>query len=106
MLKKKDRPWTTLWDRPKRRVLLLAGAKADGNHWEFVKHDQKTSILGVYDIWRDMKSEDIVFVEIQLDDKDKPLGFPRDLLDDDLLGSMTIWPYPNMESFIWWHGPS
>ena len=53
-----------------------------------------------------MESEDIVFVEVQLDHQDRPLGFPRDLLDDDLLGSQTIWPSPDMESFIWYHGPS
>jgi hypothetical protein len=87
-------------------VLLLAGAKADSHHWGFVKHDQTVSVPGVYDIWRDVRSEDIVFVEIQLDANDTPLGFPRDLLDDDLLGSMTIWPSPDMASFIWWHRSS
>jgi hypothetical protein len=103
---KQDRPWTTLWDRPNRRVLLLAGARADGRHWSFVQHDQTASILGVYDIWRDTTSEDVVFVELQLDDNDRPLGFPRDLLGEDLLGSKTIWPFPDMKSFVWWHGPT
>lgn len=46
---------------------------------------------------------DIVFVEIQLDEHDSPRGFPNDLLDIQLLGSMTLWPRPELESFIWWH---
>jgi hypothetical protein len=53
------------------------------------------------DIWR--YEEDIVFVEVHLYKNDKPKGFPRDLLDEDLLGSMTIWPMPKLDSFIWWH---
>jgi hypothetical protein len=108
MPRNSDLPWTTLWDRPNRRVLLLAGAGAVDHHCSSVKHDQTASIPGVYDIWRvynacEECSEDIVFVEIHLDDKDTPLGFPRDLLDEDLLGSMTLWPAPDLESFIWWH---
>jgi hypothetical protein len=58
---------------------------------------------GVYDVWRDAK--DIVFVEIHFDAKDNPLGFPRELLHEDLLGSPTIWPYPDVAGFIWWHTP-
>jgi hypothetical protein len=87
-------------------VLLLAGAKADSHHWGFVKHDETASVPGVYDIWRVESSDDIVFVEVRLDDKDRPLGFPRDLVDEKLLGSMTIWPFPDMASFIWWHSLS
>ena len=104
MSKKTNRSWTTLWDRQNRRVLLSAGAKDVGGHWwSFVKHDETASVSGVYDIWRDEGSKDIVFVEVRLDDRDRPLGFPRDLLDEGLLGSMTIWPMPDLDSFIWWH---
>lgn len=102
MTRKKERSWTTLWDRQNRRVLLLAGQKAGGHHWAEVKHDPKASVSGIYDIWRS-EGGDVVFVEIRLDEKDNPLGFPDDLLSDDLLGSMTLWPMPNLESFIWWH---
>ena len=102
-----NRKWTTLWDRNNRRVLLLAGPKAKGSHWGFVKHDVIASRPGIYDIWRLGKKDDgdIVFVEIHLDDKDSPLGFPGDLLSDRLLGSPTIWPAPNsrLPSFIWWN---
>jgi hypothetical protein len=103
MSQKVNRPWTTLWDRQNRRVLLLAGPK-DSNYWGWVKHDPKVSLPGIYDIWR--LEEDIVFVEVHLDEKDNPLGFPRDLLDEGLLGSPTIWPYPDQPAFIWWHKPS
>jgi hypothetical protein len=103
MSNKTNRPWTTLWDRTNRRVLLLAGANdIKRNWWDFVRHDDSASVSGAYDIWRD-ESEDIVFVEVRLDDKDTPLGFPKDLLDEGLLGSQTIWPMPSMDSFIWWH---
>jgi hypothetical protein len=101
-----NRNWTTLWDRKNRRVLLLAGPKAGSSHWGFVKHDVIASRPSIYDIWRRGKDGgDIVFVEIHLDDKDSPLGFPDDLLPDRLLGSPTIWPAPNSNypSFIWWH---
>jgi hypothetical protein len=95
------RTWTTLWDRQNRRVLILAGPKADNPHWGFVEHDPTVSLPGIYDIWR--SGDDIVFVEVRLDDEDNPRGFPRDLLDDALLGSQTIWPCPDMPPFIWWH---
>lgn len=101
MPQRKDRSWTTFWDRQNRRVLLLAGPKAGNHHWGFVKHDPTASVNGVYDIWT--ADGDIVFVEIRLDNEDKPLGFPNDLLSKDLLGSMTIWPMPSLDSFIWWH---
>ncbi len=106
MPQQNDRFWTTLWDRPHRRVLLLAGPKAGDRHWSFVELDPKESIPGIYDIWR-ADNGDLVFVEIHLDEKDNPLGFPEHLLDNSLLGSMTIWPMPEMEmpSFIWWHPP-
>ena len=104
MSKRFNRPWTTLWDRPNRRVLLLAGDKpASRKFWGHIKHDAIASDPGAYNIWREKESEDVVFVEVQLDDKDTPLGFPHDLLDDGLLGSMTIWPWPGAASFIWWH---
>ena len=101
MLPKLDRDWTTLWDRQNRRVLLIAGPKPGGHKWTFVKHDPSSSIAGVYDIWR--AEGKVVFVEVRLDERDNPLGFPKDLLSDDLLGSMTIWPMPTLDSFIWWH---
>jgi hypothetical protein len=115
MVHGRDRTWTTLWDRKNRRVLLLAGQKSEG-HWSFVRHDTESSVAGVYDIWRETEDNpqektppslpqgEIVFVEIHLDDSDNPLGFPHHLLDQGLLGSPTIWPYPNYDSFIWWHG--
>lgn len=103
MSNKTNRPWTTLWDRTNRRVLLLAGAKDISRKcWDWVRHDDSASVPGAYDIWRD-ELGDIVFVEVRLDDKDTPLGFPHDLVDRDLLGSETIWHMPSMESFIWWH---
>lgn len=105
MSKQLDRPWTTLWDRPNRRVLLLAGPKHDeSDRWGWVKHDPTASLPGIYDIWR--HEEEIVFVEIRLDENDTPLGFPRDLLSEGLLGAMTIWPYPRLPSFVWWHTSS
>jgi|SRR4029453_10139522 hypothetical protein len=97
-----DRPWTTLWDRPNRRVLVLAGRRFGQHHWSFVRHDASSSLEHTYDVWRD-NDGDIVFVEIQLDEHDSPRGFPNDLLDTQLLGSMTIWPRPELEAFIWWH---
>jgi hypothetical protein len=97
-----DRPWTTLWDRPNRRVLLLAGRDPDQHHWLFIRHDATSSAEDTYDLWRDSEGN-IVFVEIHLDENDIPRGFPQDLLDERLLGSMTIWPHPDLESFIWWH---
>jgi hypothetical protein len=101
-LKKEIDLWTTLYDRQNRRVLLLAGQKAGGLHWGFIKHDPKYSIAGVYDIWR--AAGEIVFVQIYLDDAGMPRGFPHDLLDEGLLGSPTIWVTdPNFDSFIWWH---
>jgi hypothetical protein len=62
------------------------------------------SLPGIYDIWR--FEEEIVFVEVHLDEKDNPLGFPRDQLDEGLLGSPMIWPHSDMPAFIWWHTPS
>ena len=97
-----DRPWTTLWDRPNRRVLLLAGSGLGQHHWSFVRHDARSSAEDIYDVWRDGEG-DIVFVEIHLDEHDTPRGFPHGLLDERLLGSMTIWPRSELESFIWWH---
>jgi hypothetical protein len=61
--------WTTLWDRPNRRVLLLAGAKADSHHWGFVKHDETASVPGVYDIWRVESSDDMVVLQLSNADK-------------------------------------
>jgi hypothetical protein len=95
-----DRRWTTLWDRPNRRVFLVAGKKPGDRHWSFVRHDAAHSMPGVYDVWR--SNGDVVFVEIRSDEKDTPLGFPTALLSDSLLGSMTIWPVPDLDSFIWW----
>ncbi|MEX0666603.1 MAG: hypothetical protein WD598_17755 [Acidimicrobiia bacterium] len=108
-----DRSWTTLWDRPNRRVLILAGRGHEERHWKFVARDSHDSVEGVYDIWRADDGErgepvghadrgEIVLVEVHLDENDTPLGFPDQLLDRSLLGSMTIWPYPEMASFIWW----
>jgi hypothetical protein len=97
-----DHPWTTLWDRPNHRVLLLAGRELGQHHWSFVRHDAECSVEDTYDLWRDSEGN-IVFVEIHLDANDTPRGFPHDLLDERLLGSMTIWPHPDLESFIWWH---
>src|SRR5205807_7672 len=62
-----DRPWTTLWDRPNHRVLLLAGREPDQHHWSFVRHDATSSVEHNYDLWRDSEG-DIVFVEIHLDE--------------------------------------
>ena len=101
MSQEHNRSWTTLWDRKNQRVLLLAGRSPGDMHWAFVTHDQTTSVTGKYDIWR--AEGDIVFVEIRLDQNDRPLGFPDDLLDSNLLGSPTIWPKPELDSFIWWH---
>ena len=98
-----ERGWTTLWDRPNRRVLLLAGPGPADGHWANVEHDLTASVAGVYDIWR--ANGAVVFVQIHLDKQDKPIGFPRDLLDEVLLGSMTLWPFPGEPSFIWWHSP-
>ena len=98
------RQWTTLWDRQNHRVLLLAGRGPTELHWKFVEHDPRSSAEGIYDVWREQDG-DIVFVEIRLDYNDTPLGFPTHLLDDQLLGSPTIWP-TNLPSFIWWHKPS
>ena len=83
----KDCPWTTLWDRKNRRVLLLAGRKsAEGGNGTIVVHDQSSSVAGIYDIWRttpevsghDTSSTpgDVVFVELYLGDDGQPLGFP------------------------------
>ncbi len=101
MAQASDRRWTTLWDRPNRRVLILAGRSPRDSHWAEVVHDSAASVAGVYDIWR--ANGAVVFAQISLDNKDRPLGFPRDLLSEDLLGSMTIWPKPDLPSFIWWH---
>jgi hypothetical protein len=97
-----DRPWTTLWDRTNHRVLLLAGRRPGEHHWSFARHDTANSVEHVYDVRRD-EGGAVVFVDVQLDDNDTPLGFPQHLLDQRLLGSMTIWPRPNLDSFIWWH---
>jgi hypothetical protein len=94
------RSWTTLWDRQNRRVLLLAWPP-NREHNAFVHQDAQASIAGVYDIWR--AGTEIVFVEIRLDEHDKPLGFPEYLVSSSLLGSPTIWPMPDLPSFIWWH---
>lgn len=104
MVHERERGWTTLWDRLNRRVLLLAGPAPEGGHWDFIVHDSAASVAGVYDIWR--ANGAVVFVQIALDEKDKPLGFPTDILSEDLLGSMTIWPSPEAPSFIWWHSPT
>jgi hypothetical protein len=66
-------------------------------------HDPAASVAGIYDVWR--AEGEVVFVEIKLDSQDRPRGFPTDLLSDHLLGSPTIWPFPDMASFIWWHEP-
>jgi hypothetical protein len=77
--------WTTLWDRQNRRVLLIAGRRPSDKQQTFIKHDSTVSVAGTYDIWR--TDGEIVFVQIALDENDKPLGFPHDLLSKDLLGS-------------------
>jgi hypothetical protein len=97
-----DRPWTTLWDRTQHRVLLLAGHRAGEHHWSFTRYDPASSIEDVYDVWRD-DTGTVVFVDIRLDENDTPRGFPNHLLDQQLLGSMTIWPRAELDSFIWWH---
>ena len=103
------RSWTTLWDRQNRRVLLLASQRGGGPGWSDVRHDPTVSVPGIYDIWRieDRDGDtvgDIVFVEIQLDERDEPLGFPDELLSKHLLGSPTLQNKPRWPSgFIWWH---
>jgi len=81
----------------------VAGRGPADHHWTGVAHDPVASVPGVYDIWR--ADEAVVFVEIKLDHQDIPLGFPKGLLSEGLLGSMTIWPAPDLPSFIWWHEP-
>ena len=99
----RQRPWTTLWDRTNRRMLLLAGAEnIDRKYFGCVKHDDSFSVHGIYDIWRD-ESGEVVFAEIHLNEKGQPLGFPHDLLGQDLLESETL--YPICEAYIWWHRP-
>jgi hypothetical protein len=97
-----DRPWTTLWDRKNRRVLLVAGRRPGEHHWHFTRHDPANSVENAYDVWRDAEGT-VVFIDIRLDENDTPVGFPEHLLDQQLLGSMTIWPRPELDSVIWWH---
>lgn len=95
-----ERSWTTLWDRPNRRVLLLAGqGPNDGN---LVTHDASCSVPGVYDVWR--AGGGVVFVEIKLSIHGYPLGFPEQLLNSSLLGPEVFWPSDHL-SLIWWHQP-
>ena len=86
--------------------MILAASGPDGGWWDFVAVDNRASVSGVYTIWRAQKSGDLVAAEIRLAPDDSPLGFPEQLLDPSLLGSPTIWPYPSMDSFMWWHSPS
>lgn len=92
--------WTTFWDRRNKRVMILSS----GAHWAFVRIDEAGSAPGAYTIWRG-ESGHLLAAEILLDDADNPIAFPDELLDRRLLGSPTIWPYPNLDSFMWWHSP-
>ena len=93
-----DREYITFWERRNRALVLAETAGA--HHWSFVQHDPTVSISGVYDVWRSERGE-VVLVEVRLDDEDRPLGFPEDLLGIHKLGSMTLWPQPDSASFIW-----
>lgn len=101
-----QRRWTTLWDRPNRRILILGARESTDMRWDFVVVDDSASIPGVYTIWRGKKGGALVAAEIRLGPDDNPLGFPDDLLSRGVLGSMTIWPYPALDSFIWWSSPA
>ena len=74
-------------------------------HWDFVQYDRNASVPAVYDVWRDAGG-DVVVVQVHWNENDEPLGFPDGLLSSNLLGSMTIWPFPTQASFLWWHGAS
>jgi hypothetical protein len=86
-------------------VLILA---AHQHGWTFVERDLAASAPGAYEVWRASRQPDdgligdICCVEVHLDEHDAPLGFPDHLLDRCLLGSMTIWPSDELQSFMWW----
>lgn len=71
-------------------------------HSDFVAEETAGSAPGRYRVWRE-SAADVVVVEVQLDAQDRPLAFPTHLLDEGLLGSMTIWPSRELQSFVWWH---
>lgn len=102
MPQKNNRNWITIYDRQNHRMLYLAGPKAGGTYWAPIKHDPTISLPAIYDIWRIEGGGDIVFIEVQLDDKDQPRGFPRDLLDFNPQISPTIWCGSDSLSAIWW----
>lgn len=101
-----QRRWTTLWDRPNRRVLILGAPESTEMWWDFVVVDDSASIPDVYTIWRGKQDGALVAAEIRLGPDDDPLGFPDHLISSNVLGSPTIWPYPSLESFMWWRSPA
>lgn len=47
-----QRRWTTLWDRPNQRVLILGAPESTEMWWDFVVVDDSASVPGVYDLAR------------------------------------------------------
>jgi hypothetical protein len=105
-----SRPWTAIWDKEGRRVLLVAGRDPQMRHHSPIERDSEASVDGAYSVWRCRHGDgdgEVVFVEIQLSDDYKnniPRWDPADLLGRDVLGSQTVWPGPL--SFIWWTDPA
>lgn len=102
-----ERPWTAVWDKEGRRILLVAGRDPKTRHNNCpIERDVEASVDAVYDVWRYRDRHgprEVVFVEIHLNDDNTPRGFPRTLLDGEVLGSQTLWPDPR--SFMWWVEP-
>jgi hypothetical protein len=98
-----DNGWTAFYCAPQRQVIVLAGP-AD-HHWEEVALDVERSSEHVK-VWTSAPVEgefrDIAFI-LELDDDGQPYEFPIGF-DQNLLGSMTLWPHPT-GAYLWWTPP-
>jgi hypothetical protein len=97
------RAWTTFWDIPNRRIVLIGNRTENDRHWSFVKRDAALSRSGHYDVWC-TETGTVVVIEVRLDEDNNPLAFPNQLVPEEVLGSQTLWPRRDMGSFVWWSG--
>lgn len=98
-----DRPrstvssWVSVYDGPRRSVVITA-VQSPGRHWTDLRRSSGSSDEFV--LWVNDAGE-VVVVELTLDDRGIPVSAPPGM-NLNLLGSMTLWPRPDLH-FVWWH---
>jgi hypothetical protein len=96
---RRDTPskWVTVYDGPRRRATITAVTDHD---WAGLRIDEAQSKPGEYTRWVCDGNGGPAVLELELDHRGIPKGAP-DGFDFELMGSLTIWPRPDMH-FVWW----